>query len=321
MYGCEIVCPLAIGKAQSSYARDRSSAATNSWRGTASIAASTARSSIPRRRNCFSIISARCEAWSLRSSMRHRFGVPFPGAGFQDFVHLGEGKVALVFAIVKMRRDAHSGLGAIVDEDVAGKKFAANFVSMWAFDGDGSGALRRIFGSINFPTAELRAVDKTRGQVQRFLANGADADLIKNFQTRLTGVESGNVRRAVEVAERVFARIDGARLKRKRAAMRHPAGERWFQLSAQIFTDIEVCDAGSTAQPLEHATDREISAEAAHVHRNCACGLEGVEDNVCAYAVRALDDGARVDNVGAAKQHHRNRHKQGGFIDGSKEFL
>src|SRR5438034_7249197 len=61
-------------------------------------------------------------------------GVLFPGPGFQDFFHLGEGEVAFVFAIVKMGREAHASFGPVVDEDFAGEKFAANFVGVRTFD-------------------------------------------------------------------------------------------------------------------------------------------------------------------------------------------
>src|SRR5215472_15516647 len=147
--------------------------------------------------------------------MRHRFGVLFPGACFQDFVHLVEREVAFLFAIVKMRRQAHPGLGAVVDKNVARKKFAANFVSVRAFDGNGSGAFCWILRCVDVPAAGLRALDDTRGQTQRFLANGADSDLIENIESRLAGVESGNMRCAIEVAEGIFARIDSAGLERK----------------------------------------------------------------------------------------------------------
>src|SRR5215472_1577496 len=126
------------------------------------MAARTARSSMPRRRNCFSIISARCGARSLLSGMRDRLGVLFPPAGFQDFFHLIERKVALLLTIVKMRREANAGLGAVIDENVAREKFTANFISVRTFHRNRSGALRWILRRVDFPTARLCALDETQ---------------------------------------------------------------------------------------------------------------------------------------------------------------
>src|SRR5690349_15993172 len=185
-------------------------------------------SSMPRRRNCFSTISARWGACSLLSSMRDRRGVLFPGPGFQDFFHLREREVAFVLAIVKMRREAHAGFGAVIHEDFARQQFAANFVGMRAIHRNGSGAFGGIFWCVDLPAARLRAFNEPRGHAQRILANGLDSDLIENVQAGATGEKRGNVWRAVEIAIRILARIDRAGFKRKRAAMRDPAGKRWL---------------------------------------------------------------------------------------------
>src|SRR5436305_2914434 len=94
------------------------------------MAPGTQVSSMPRRRNCFSTISARWGAYSLLSSMRDRRGVLFPVPGLQDLFHLREREVAFVLAIVKMRREAHAGLRAVVHEDFALEQVAANFVGV-----------------------------------------------------------------------------------------------------------------------------------------------------------------------------------------------
>jgi len=140
-----------MGNGTSSYARERSSSGTNSCRGTAVIAASTPASLMPRRRNCFSIISARCAAYSFFSSMRNRHGMFFPRACFQDLFHLREGKVAFILSIVEVWRDARTGFGAVVDDDVSGEEFAANLVGMRAFDRNRPRALRGIFRRVHAP--------------------------------------------------------------------------------------------------------------------------------------------------------------------------
>src|SRR5882724_3502009 len=116
-----------MGKGTSSYARDRSSSATNSCRGTAVIAPSTAESPMPRRQSCFSIISRCCAAYSFFSGMRNRRGMFFPRAGFQNFFHLREGKVALLILIVEVRGEPHACFGTVVHDNVPRQEFAANF--------------------------------------------------------------------------------------------------------------------------------------------------------------------------------------------------
>src|SRR5438105_2123818 len=285
------------------------------------MAARTEGASMPRRRNCFSTMSARCGAYSLTSGMRNRRGVFFPDPGFEDFFHLREGEVAFVFAIVKMRREAHTGFGAVVDQDVAREKFAANFVRMRAFDRDGSGALGGIFWRVDLPAARLRAFDQPRGHARGLLADGCDADLIENAQAGAASKKRGNVRRAVQIAVGIFARVDGAGLKGKRAAMGDPAGERGLQFGAQVLADVEISDSGAAAEPLEHAADREIGAEGANIDGNGPGGLESVENDVRANAVGACDDGARVDDEGAAKENERNRNEHRGFIDRGEELF
>src|SRR4029077_20113424 len=139
-----MVCPLPMGKGASSYAWERSSLATNSCRGTAVIAARTAASRMPRRRNCFSTISNRSGAYSSLSSMGNRCRVLFPRAYLEDFFHLREREVAFVLGVVKMRREAHARFGTKVDKDLPGDEFAADFISMRTVYGNGSGTLLRF---------------------------------------------------------------------------------------------------------------------------------------------------------------------------------
>src|SRR6266436_1325871 len=167
-----------MGKGTSSYARERSSSGTNSCRGTAVIAASTLASLMPRRRNCFSIISARCAAYSFFSSMRNRRGMFFPRACFQDLFHFRERRITLIFAIVEMRRDAHAGFGTVVDEDLPGEEFAANLMSMRALDRNRSSAFRRILWSVHMPAARSGTLDEPRGHVHGFLADRRNANLV-----------------------------------------------------------------------------------------------------------------------------------------------
>src|SRR5207245_10850010 len=198
---------------------------TNWCLGTANIAARTAASEMPRRRNCFSIISARCGAYSLVSSMRNRCGVFFPRVCLQNFFHLCKGELAFFLAVVKLLRKAHTGFGPVIDQNFPRKKLLANFIRVGTFDGNGSRSLCWILRRVDGPPAGFRALDETRRPADRFLANRMYPNLIEDLQAGLAREQRGNVRRAVQVPERVLTRIDRASLKREWPAMRDPARE------------------------------------------------------------------------------------------------
>src|SRR5258708_761409 len=159
-----------MGRGRSSYACERISCGTNSCRGTSVIAASTAGSLMPRRRNCFSIISTRCAAYSFFSSMSNRRRMFFPRACFQDLFHLRERNVALILSIVEVWRDAHTGFRAVVDDDLPGEEFPANLVGMRAFHRNRPRTLRRVFRCVHAPAARPSAFDEACGHAHRFPA-------------------------------------------------------------------------------------------------------------------------------------------------------
>src|SRR6266853_3036949 len=125
------------------------------------------------------------------------------------------------------------------------------------------------------------------------------------------------MRRAVEIAERIFARINRAAFESKWPAVCDPSGERWTQFSAQVFTHIQVSDTRAATEPFQYAADRKVSAQGPNIDRNCSRSLENIENHMSANAMRTLDNRLRVHNVGAAKENLRNRYEQRGFIDGS----
>src|SRR5882757_6589455 len=113
------------------------------------------------------------------------------------------------------------------------------------------------------------------------------------------------MRRAIEIAERIFARINRAGLESKWPAVCYPSGERRAQLSAQIFTHIQVSDTRAAAKPFQYAANSKVSAQGTNIDRNCSRSLENIENDMSADAMCALDNGLRVDNVGAAKENLR----------------
>src|SRR5438552_5927489 len=316
-----MVCPPPMGKGRSSYACERTSSGTNSCRGTDAIAASTTGSMTPRRRNCFSIISARRAAYSFFSSMRNRRSMFFPCACFQDLFDLRERKITFIFAIVEMRRDAHASFGTVVDEDVPREEFTANLIGMRALDRNCPRALHGILWRVHAPAARSGAFDEPRGHAHRFFADCHNATLVENLQSRLARIERGNMRSAIQITERIVARIDRTGFKRKRIAMRHPSRERGAELGAQIFADVKVSDAGSSAEPLQDAADRKINTKTTHIERDRSCCLKNVKNHMRADAMRAFHNRACVHNVRAAEKNLRNRDEKRRFVDSRKQLM
>src|SRR5712692_1316013 len=316
-----MVWPPPMGKGRSSYACERNSSETNSCRGTAFIAASTPLSVMPRRRNCFSIISIHCAAYSFFSSMRDRRCMFFPRARFQDLLHLRERKVTFFIAIVEVWREANAGFGTVVDEDVPGEEFAANLVGIGTFDGNRPRTLLRFFWCVHTPAARLGACDEPCGHAHGFFANRRNANLVENLQSRLAGIERGNVGGTVQIAERIIPGIDGARFECKRSAVRAPPRDRGAQLRAQIFADIQVADTRSAAEPLEDSAHRKINPQAAHVERDRSRSLENIENHVRADAVSPLNNGTRIHDAGTAEKNLRNRNQERRFVDGRKQLI
>src|SRR5207302_5213116 len=135
------------------------------------------------------------------------------------------------------------------------------------------------------------------------------------------GIECGNVRSAVQIAEGVVARIDGAGFESKWAAVRHPPRQRGAQLGAQIFADVQVRDTRSPTKPFEDSAHRKINTHAAHVDGDRSRGLKNIENHVRAHAVSPLNNGTRVYYRGTAEKNLRNRHEQRGFVDSCEQLI
>src|SRR6267143_4331981 len=249
---------------------------------------------------------------------RHMFS---PRASFQDLVHLREGKVAFILAIVEVGRDSHTGFGTVVDDDVPGEEFPGNLVGMWAFDRNRPRTLRWVFRCVHVPAARTSAFDEAHGHAQGFLADGPDAGFVDDVQSVLARIERGNVWSTVQIAEGVFAPIDGARFESKWTAVRDPPRERRAQLAAEVFADVKVGDPRSSTEPFEDSAYRKINAQAAHVDGDRPRSLKNIQNHVRADAVSPLNNGTRVNDVGTSEKNLRNRHKQRGFIDSREQLV
>src|SRR5258705_9183143 len=117
------------------------------------------------------------------------------------------------------------------------------------------------------------------------------------------------MRRAVEIAERIFARINRAALESKWPAVRDPPGKRRTQLGAQVFTHIQVAHARAAAKPFQYAANRKVSAQRTNINRDCSRSLENIENYMSADAMGALDDRLRAYNVRPTQNNLRNRNQ------------
>src|SRR6266403_863930 len=241
-----------------------------------------------------------CEENSSLSGMGYRRCVFFPGARFQNLFDLREDDVTLSLAIVKVWRNAHARLGPVVYKDLPRKEFAAHLEGMGALDGNSSCALRGIFRSVDAPAARLCAFDQSRGHSNRFFADRGNTNFIENIQTGSASVERRNVRRAVQIAKGVFARVYRPGFECKWPLVRDPSGQRGPQFRAQIFADVEVGNARPATEPLQNSAHRKISTQASDVERNGSGRLKRIEDDVGADAVGPLDDRARINDKRAA---------------------
>ena len=129
------------------------------------------------------------------------------------------------------------------------------------------------------------------------------------------------MRSAIQITERIVARIDRTGFKRKRIAVRHPSRERRVELRAQIFADVKISDARPSAEPLQDAADRKINTKTTHIERDRSCCLKNVKNHMRADAMRAFHYRARVHNVRAAEKNLRNRDEKRRFVDSRKQLI
>src|ERR1700730_367813 len=222
-----------MGSGASSYARPRNSACTNSCRGTCAIAANTLSSVTRRRRICSSTIARRAPAKSAGNTTTPDFSPAFapptsssslnlnlsrgsrmflPSSRRQNLFHLLQRKLALFFTIVKMRRKTHACLRPIIHQNLPRQQFAAHLVGMRTIDRNRPRSFHGIFRRITPPPACLFPFQQARGHAHRFRPNGLDSNRVQDIQPRLARVQRRNVRRSVEIAERILARSDSAGL-------------------------------------------------------------------------------------------------------------
>src|SRR5258708_824558 len=127
------------------------------------------------------------------------------------------------------------------------------------------------------------------------------AELIQDLEAGFAGVERGDVRGAIQKTEGVVTAIDGAGFKGEGATMGDPAGQCRAQSAAQVLANVKIGDARAAAEPFEYATHGEIHAKGTHIDRKHAGTLKNIEDHASADFMGAFDDGAGVDDIGAAK--------------------
>src|SRR5260370_34443497 len=156
---------------------------------------------------------------------------------------------------------------------------------MRAFHRNRSGTLGRVFRRVHAPAASSSAFDEARGHPHGLLADGSDAGLVDDFQSGLARIKRGNVWSAIQIAEGVVARIDGAGFKIKGTAARDPDCKRGAQLPAQVFADVQIGDTRPATEPLQESAYHQINHQAAHLERDRAGSLRYIYNHVRAAMV------------------------------------
>src|SRR5215471_19043942 len=81
----------------------------------------------------------------------------------EDVFDGNNGGIDFFVFCVEVRREAHAGLRAVVDEYVALQKFAADFVRVGHIDRNGAAALLRVAGRIHSPASLVGEFDEPGG--------------------------------------------------------------------------------------------------------------------------------------------------------------
>src|SRR3989442_1033487 len=152
--------------------------------------------------------------------------VTLPSARGENFFDMRERGVDFVVAVVKVRGEPDARLRAVGHHEVAGQQLAGDRGPAPAIHRNRSGALRGVHGRVHAPTAGERAFDDALALPHGLRADALDADCAYDLEARLAGIKRGDMRRAVQVTEGVFAAVDWTHVKFKRALVREPTGER-----------------------------------------------------------------------------------------------
>jgi hypothetical protein len=220
-----------------------------------------------------------------------------------------------------VRRDADAGAGSEVDDDVALEQLLGDQFAVRDVDGDGAAAALRVLGRVDAPAAGVRLLVEMLRETHGLFASRRDADLVVDLQAGAGGIETRNLRRAVQEAPRVAAPAYRRRLERERCLVRHPAGQVRLELRRHVGVDVEENVAGAAAEPFQAAAHRRIDPPFLGLDRDDAGGLEHIEQQKRTAIAAAACDSLGVVDVGALEFDVAHRHGQRLVIDRGQELI
>src|SRR5580693_3524012 len=112
-----------------------------------------------------------------------------PCMSAKNLVDLLQHEVAFLLAIVEMRRNAHAGLRAIVDQDFSSEQLAADFVSVRTVDRNGAAALGWIFWRVHAPAVGFCAFQQARRHGHGLGTDSGDPSPIEDITAGLARVQ------------------------------------------------------------------------------------------------------------------------------------
>ncbi len=124
---------------------------------------------------------------------------------------------------------------------------------------------------------------------ERVRADPLDSDLLDQVVAGGPGVERRDVRRARQET-RCAGRVAHLFLEGERQLVCLPACVGRLEPLCEIRADVQPAVARAPAEPLDRAAHREVDIQDRHVERDNSRGLVGVENDVSAGFVCALDD-------------------------------
>src|ERR1700683_1467112 len=183
------------------------------------------------------------------------------GASFENLKDGVDGRIDLGVAVVEVRREADSGFRPPVYEDIAGQQVTAHLLRFRHVDGDSAASLLGISWSVDLPTLPVGEFDQASGLAFRFSANFLYTDILNDPEAWARGLDGRNVGGSIHKTEWRIGVTDRTGCEGEGIFVREPSGELRLQFLAEVGADVEIGDAGSTAQPLEHASAGEVGVQ------------------------------------------------------------
>src|SRR5262245_17492875 len=233
---------------------------------------------------------------------------------------LRDREAELVVAVIVVRPEAETGVGAEVAEDLALGQLLVDGLELRCANRDRSASTGPIPGTANLEAGLVEQVDEQLCLAHRVLSDPVDADLLDQVVAGGGGVQRGHVRSAREEAGSALGVLE-LRFEAERSRVRLPAHEGRLERLDEIGANVEPAVARPAAQPFDAAADGEVDVERGDVQWNDPGGLIRIEHDVSADIVSAAHDRLDVLDLGRLEENVRDRHEQRPFVDRAGDRL